>query len=310
MSNSKQDALRVAAAQHGVITARQAAEAGLSPNQVRTLVETGVWDRRWREVYGVAGAPPSFEADVMVACLAAGPLAMACRGAVCRLLGVGRPYFDRAGVELALPQGAARRAAEAVGATVHVFRHLGEDDRRWIGRIAATGPARLIVDLLDVTPVEAVHAAADDVLQRGWCTPAEIRARWAASRVHRREVLEAVLLPWVPGPKAGSPKELSLCRVLQLHGLPRPVRQHPVMIPGRSRPRYLDLAYPDARVAPEYDGAREHGVRHWEHDAEREDELAWVDWLRLPAGRADLVEPGASAYCEQVRSARAARLAA
>jgi hypothetical protein len=310
MSSPKHKAAGVAAGQHGVISATQAAHAGLSVDQVRTLVDTGVWNRRTRAVYAVAGAPPSFEAEVMVAYLAAGPLAMACRGTVCRLLGVGRPYFDAAGVELALPRGATRRAAESVGATVHEFRYLGGEDRWWIGRIAATGPARLIADLLDVTPVEAVYAAADDVLQRGWCTPAEVRARWAASRVHHRDVLDAVLLPWVPGPKAGSPKELSLCRVLQLHGLPRPVRQHPVMIPGRSRPRYLDLAYPDARVAPEYDGAREHGVRQWERDAEREDELAAADWLRLPAGRADLVEPGASAYCDQVRAALAARLAA
>jgi hypothetical protein len=246
----------------------------------------------------------------MVACLAAGPLAIACRGTVCRLLGIGRPYFDAAGIELALPRGASVRAARSLGAIVHVHRHLDDDDRWWLGRIAATGPARLIVDLLDVTPVEAVYAAADDVLQRGWCTPARIRSRWAASRLYHRDVLDAVLLPWVPGPKAGSPKELSLCRVLQLHGLPRPVRQHAVTIPGRARPRYLDLAYPDARVAPEYDGAREHGVRHWEHDAEREDELALADWLRLPAGRADLVEPGASAYCNQVRAALDARLAA
>ena len=310
MSIPKRVAAEVAASQHGVISAGQAATAGLSPGQVRTLVATGVWDRRWREVYTVAGLPPSFEAEVMVACLAAGPLAMACRGTVCRLLGVGRPYFDTAGVELALPRGASIRAARSVGATIHVFRHLDEDHRWWIGRIAATAPARLIVDLLDVTPVEAAYAAADDVLQRGWCTPAQIRARWAASRAHRRGVLDAVLLPWVPGPKAGSPKELSLCRVLQLHGLPRPVRQHAVTIPGRARPRYLDLAYPDARVAPEYDGAREHGVRHWERDAQREDELALADWLRLPAGRADLVEPGASTYCDQVRAARAARLAA
>jgi len=267
MSTSKRRAAEVAAHQHGVISATQAATAGLSVDQVRTLVESGTWNRRWREVYAVAGSPPSFEADVMVACLAAGPLAIACRGTVCRLLGIGRPYFDAAGIELALPRGASVRAARSLGAIVHVHRHLDDDDRWWLGRIAATGPARLIVDLLDVTPVEAVYAAADDVLQRGWCTPARIRSRWAASRLYHRDVLDAVLLPWVPGPKAGSPKELSLCRVLQLHGLPRPVRQHAVTIPGRARPRYLDLAYPDARVAPEYDGAREHGVRHWEHDA-------------------------------------------
>ena len=310
MSNPKQKAARVAAAQHGIISASQAADVGLSPNQVRTLLDSGVWNRRWREVYAVAGSPPSFEAEVMAACLAAGPLALACRGTVCRLLGIGRPYFDSAAVELALPRGAAVRAARSVGATVHVFRHLDDDDRWWIGRIAATSPARLIVDLLDVTPLDAAYAAADDVLQRGWCTAADVRIRWAASRVHYREVLDAVLLPWVSGPKAGSPKEMSLCRVLQLHGLPRPVRQHLLVIPGRARPRYLDLAYPEARVAPEYDGRREHGVRQWERDAAREDELAALGWIRLPAGRSDLTEPGASAYCDQVRAALAARMAA
>ncbi len=309
MSNPKKAAAQVAAAQHGVITAGQAARAGLSMGEVRGLLDAGLWDRRAREVYAVAGAPSSFESDVMVACLAAGPHAMACRGTVARLLGIGRPYFEHAAIELALPRGASRRAAESVGATVHVYRHVDDADRRWIGRIAATGPARLVADLLDVVPIEAVYAVADDVLHRMWCMPEEIRTRWATARVHHREVLDAVLLPWSPGPKAGSPKEMSLSRVLQLHGLPRPVRQYPVRIPGRPRPRYLDLAYPEARVAPEYDGRREHGVRRWEHDATREDELATVGWIRLPAGRSDLMEPGASAYCDQVRAALLVRCA-
>jgi hypothetical protein len=307
MSGAKRSAASIAATQHGVISAQQAAGAGLSVGQIRTLVESGMWTRRWREVYAIAGAPTSFEADVMVACLAGGPLAMACRGTVARLLGVGRPYFDKVGVELAVPRGAAQRSARAVGATVHVFRHLGEDDRQWIGPVPATSAARLVVDLLDFTPVEGLYAVADDVLQRRWCTPDEIRRRWSATRVHHRDVLEAVLLPWVAGPRAGSPKELSLCRVLQLHGLPRPVRQHRLWIPGRSTPRYLDLAYPEARIAPEYDGRREHGVREWERDAAREDELGRVGWVRLPAGRSDLTEPGASAYCDGVRAAIGAR---
>src|SRR5579864_7948726 len=103
MSNAKRDAAEVAAGQYGLITAQQAAGAGLSVRQIRTLVETGIWDRRAKQVYTVAGSPSSFEADVMVACLTAGPHAMACRATVARLLGIGRPYFDRAGIELALP---------------------------------------------------------------------------------------------------------------------------------------------------------------------------------------------------------------
>ena len=307
MSKPREDAGTVAARQHGVISAGQASSAGLTTGQVRSLVDSGVWKRRWREVFTVAGAPPSYEADVMVACLAGGPQAMACRGTVARLLGIARPYFDEAGIEITVPRGASTRAARSLGATVHVRRGIADADRGRVGPIPATSAARLVVDLLDVTPVEALYAAADDVLQRRWTTPDAIRNRWMDARAFHRDVLEAVLLPWAPGPKPGSPKEMSLCRVLQLHGLPRPVRQHPVWISGRRQPRYLDLAYPEVRIAPEYDGRREHGVRRWEHDAAREDELASVGWVRLPAGRSDLIEPGATAYCDEVRAAVRAR---
>jgi hypothetical protein len=307
MSKEREGAGEVAALQHGVITAQQASVAGLSTGQVRALVDSGIWKRRWRQVFTVAGAPASFEADVMVACLAGGPQAMACRGTVARLLGLGRPYFDGAGIEISIPRGASARAARSVGATVHVHRTIDDADRALVGPIPATGAARLIVDLLGTRPVEAVYALADDILQRRWTTPQAIRSRWMAARAYHRDVLDAVLLPWAPGPKPGSPKEMSLCRVLQLHGLPRPVRQHPLWLPGRPTPRYLDLAYPDVRIAPEYDGRRDHGVRRWEHDAAREDELASVGWVRLPAGRADLTEPGATAYCDQVRAAVRAR---
>jgi very-short-patch-repair endonuclease len=86
------------------------------------------------------------------------------------------------------------------------------------------------------------------------------------------------------------------------------VRQHELRV-ANGATRFLDLAYPEARVAPEYDGRRDHGVRRWAADAEREDELAAIGWVRLPAGTADLTEPGATAYCDQVRAALAARTA-
>ena len=57
------------------------------------------------------------------------------------------------------------------------------------------------------------------------------------------------------------------------------------------------------RVAIEYDGPRDHGPRQWAADAAREDELDQIGWVRLPAGRRDLVEPHATAYCDVVRSA-------
>ena len=203
MSKERHDAGERARRQHGVITADPASSAGRSTGQVRALVDSGMGKRRWREAFTVAGAA-SFEADVMVACVAGGPHAMACRGTVARLLGLGRPYFDQAGIEISIPRGASARAARSVGATVHVHRRIDDADRAVIGPIPATSAARLVVDLLGVTPVEAVYALADDLLQRRWTTPAAIRSRWIDARAVRRDVLDAVLLPWDTTPHAGT----------------------------------------------------------------------------------------------------------
>jgi len=94
--------------------------------------------------------------------------------------------------------------------------------------------------------------------------------------------------------------------VLQLQALPRPVRQFEVRVRGGPQ-RFLDLAYPEAKVAPEYDGRREHAERQWAADAVGEDELASLGWLRLPAAAGDLTEPGVTADCDQVRAALRSR---
>ena len=297
----------MAAGQHALITTGQASAAGLTVHQVPHLLETGTWERRAFGVLAVAGAPRTFAQDVLAACLAAGPAAVACRGAAARLFGVGRPWFDAAPVEVLIPRNGTRHAAAGLGVAVCQTRHLDKVDRDVISGIPVTTRARLVVDLLGRVEDEALFAAADDIL---WeiSNPGLIRQAWHRSCGGRhRRALEAVLLPWLPGPRPGSPKEMSLSRVLQAHGLPRPERQHAVAIPGRSNPRYLDLAYPLEKVAPEYDGRREHGPRRWGQDAGREDELGRVGWLRLPAGRLDLVEPGASEYSATVRAALAAR---
>jgi hypothetical protein len=197
--------------------------------------------------------------------------------------------------------------AEGLGAVVHEARQLDNADRARVRGIPLTKACRLVVDMMGRVPDDVLFALADDVL---WRTRdrRHLSRTWERVAGHRRRLLlETVLLPWSAGPRPGSPKEMSLSRILQVHGLPRPERQHPVVIPGRPRPRYLDLAYPTEKIAPEYDGRRPHGPRHWEHDAGRENELEGLGWLRLPAGRLDLVEPGASEYCDLVRAALATR---
>ncbi len=224
-----------------------------------------------------------------------------------RLLGLGKPYFDRAGVEVMLVRGRSPLAASKTGAVVHHTSLLEAADASSDGPIPLMRPARVVVDLLGAVPKEALFALADDVLWR-LETPRFLMWMWdRAAHGFHRALFEEVLLPWTAGPPAGSPKEISLSRVLQVHGLPRPVRQHPVHVPGHEYPRLLDLAYPEERVAPEYDGKRAHGPRQFDADSEREDEIGQLGWLRLPAGRSDLVEPGATAYCDTVRRALRSR---
>ncbi len=297
---SLREAHALAARQHGVLTFAQATGTGLTVDRVRRLVDRGHWNRLGVGLFVAGGAPRTYEQEVMAACLATGGVAS--HGCAARLLGVGVPAFRDARVSVTACRGAATTRARGLGAVVHTSRNLGPQDRGRVKGIPVTRGARLVVDLLGLVAVPVLFALADDVLWR-LRDRSEIRRTWERAAGGRyRGRLDQVLLPWVPGPKPGSPKEMSLCRMLLLHGLPRPARQHPLLIPGREHPRYLDLAYPDVRVAMEYDGRRDHGPRHWDADAAREDELAAVGWVRLPAGRFDLVEPHATAYCETVRA--------
>jgi hypothetical protein len=292
----------VAARQHGLVTHEQASAAGLTHHQVRHLVDRGHWQRRGVGLFAAGGAPHTWEQDVMAACLVSGGVAS--HECAARLLDLGRPAFGDAGVSITLAHGGSRRRALAMGATVHTTRHLTPADRARVRGIPVTTAARMVVDLLGRVPGEALFALADDVM---WRLRDRDAVRQAWERVaggRHRDRLAQVLLPWEPGPGPGSPKEMSVARVLILHGLPRPVRQYPVVVPGREHPRYLDLAYPDVRVAMEYDGRRDHGPRRWSSDAAREEELDRIGWVRIPAGRRDLVEPHATAYCEVVRQAR------
>lgn len=86
-----------------------------------------------------------------------------------------------------------------------------------------------------------------------------------------------------------SPMETRLRMLLVLAGLPEPDVQHVVAVPGAG-PRYrLDLAYPTARVAVEYDG-RQHAedVRQWNHDLRRREALEDAGWKLLVVTAQDL----------------------
>ncbi|MFE9916152.1 endonuclease domain-containing protein [Micromonospora sp. NPDC005553] len=79
---------------------------------------------------------------------------------------------------------------------------------------------------------------------------------------------------------AESPPESQLRVRLVLGGLPRPAVQHPVRLPT-GVVLHPDLAWPQYRVAVEYDGEWHSGVEQLHRDRQRLNQLVGAGWLVL-----------------------------
>lgn len=94
---------------------------------------------------------------------------------------------------------------------------------------------------------------------------------------------------WLMRANTDSFMESQLRLALVSHGLPCPEVNHQVTctgMDGKQRRFYLDLAYPEVKVAVEYDG-RQH-ADNWEYDQARNRALDDAQWLRLGVFRPDL----------------------
>lgn len=134
-----------------------------------------------------------------------------------------------------------------------------------------TTPAQTVLDLSRELALVDLTVLADSLLHRRVLTPAELEQRLDACQGGLPRVASVARTLVRPG--AESPMETRARLLLVLAGLPEPVLQHEV---GDTRHRFrLDLAYPELRVAVEYDG-RHHAqdARQWGHDLARRE---WWD---------------------------------
>ena len=92
-----------------------------------------------------------------------------------------------------------------------------------------------------------------------------------------REILRWREMGVQPGDSA---PEARVARLLVRAGLPRPEQQHPVRAGGRTY--RLDLAYPQAQLAIEYDGWDFHSTREaFDRDRARANDLELAGWRIL-----------------------------
>jgi hypothetical protein len=233
---------RVASAQHGVIGRAQALAAGLSPSAIKRRVKAARWIRLLPRVYRVGGASATGRQGMMAATLWAGDGGLLSYRAGGVLWGLDAVTGDV--LEVTAPK---RLSSDVVIA--HRAPAFPPIDRDAFDAIPVTSPTRTLIDLATVLGPDSLELALEDALRRGLTS----RRPWPGALRER----------------SGGQASMGLTRA----GLPRPVPQYEIRNRGRLIAR-VDLAYPDLRIAIEFDSDRwRSGRRRREADMERRNSL-------------------------------------
>jgi hypothetical protein len=152
-------------------------------------------------------------------------------------------------------------------------RDLSPEDICVIDGVRVTTPLRTCMDLGCTRPRWRALAAMDAFMRSHGITREQMW-RLLPRYFRRRGVVQLRQLIPVADPRAESVRESRTRLAIEDAGLPRPTLQHWVTVGGRPVFR-LDLAYPHAMVAVEYDGREFH-----EGDEQVKEDEARRRWLR------------------------------
>jgi very-short-patch-repair endonuclease len=221
--------------------------------------------RLFRGIYVRADIEVDFALRCRAAALTGGSRGVLAGWAAAELLGAPCAPAE-APVEIVLPGGRTGRPGL-------VFRRdaLAPDEILRVGEVRVTSAARTAFDLGRVTPI--VHAILGvDALRHACEVPLDdIRA--VASRhlgVQGRGQLAGVLRRSTH--LADSPMKSRIRVAIEDAGLPVPVLQHPV------GPYFLDMAYPELKIAVEYDGGQHLKPARARRDLRRQAYLTAAGW--------------------------------
>jgi very-short-patch-repair endonuclease len=194
---------------------------------------------------------------------------------------------------------------------VHRTTEMPAIDREIVHGIAVTSVTRTLIDLAGFLPLDLLELSIEDAFHRGLTSPLRLEQRLERLAGQGRTGsgrLRALLTERrsAPGPVAatGSAPEVRLERSLVRNGLPRPIRQYRITHEGQTI--RVDLAYPEQRLAIEFDSLRWHtGRTKIDSDAERRNLLRAAGWhlvtitaTMLRDGGRNAVDTVATAYID------------
>jgi very-short-patch-repair endonuclease len=281
----------VAEQHHGVFCRLHLDLLGVSTHERKYRVTTGRWIEIHHGAYRLAGAPRTWKGDAQAACWAGGTRAAISHRSAAAIHAM--PGGTKSFVELTCPRW--RRTRHA-GLVVHESRALPDRDIVLVEGIAVTTVSRTLFDLGSVCGPRTVDLAIDNALRRELTDFDRLVAmlrRLGHRGVEGTALFRRLLADRDPlRAPTESERESMLIAVLRSHGLPEPMRQHVIRDPTGAFVARVDIAYPDAKVAIEYESYQHHVGKHaLVRDSRRRNAITALGWTVL-SGTAEDVRLG------------------
>lgn len=247
---------------------------------------SGVLAQPWRGVVIHAADALNLATRAQAALIAVGPPAALSGATSLALHGISA--VDEPVVHLTVPY--ARRVESRSGLAVH-RAEFTECDVVELDGLAVFSLDLALADFLCDGDKRTAFAALDQAmhgLAPDHCSRLRENVRdRILDRRSKRGIHRAQMLLALATGKAESPPESILRLVVVEAGFPVPEVQYEITTIDGRRLYVLDMAWPERRIALEYDGFAAHEERG-EHDAERDQRLAGRGWVTIRATAADL----------------------
>jgi len=253
------DVLQLFAAQHGVASTRQLHDLGIGRSRIQRARRSGLVVPMTSSVLRIASSPETFRARCMAVQLHLDGVGFLSGWTAGRLRGLRRMptstihYTVPADIRTPLPDFVALHRSRWYDA---------RRDREVLDPFVVAVPTRMLFGLAAAFNQHRFRLAAEDAWHLGLTTPIEMADYLERHRCRGKDGvrtieqwLEHALAQRRP---AQSGLEQALLEALTRVGLPRPQRQHPLVLPN-AETIHLDVAWPEIRLAIEPGATWWHG---------------------------------------------------
>ena len=269
----------IAACQYGFVTHAQLLGVGASNSQILRAVRSARLEGHGKAVFRYPGSALDWQARVMLAVIATGPLAVASFRTAAALWNF--DHYRQGPIEVLCPRWARCHERPVL---IHETRQLPTRDMTVHLGIPITAPTRTLIDLGRYLPTSRLGQMMDDAVRRKMTSYEELHLRVAElARPGRTGIGRARVALSTRGVHSVVPDsslEILALRILDEAGVPEPVVHHSIHVEDQLF--VVDIAWPEASLALECDGFLYHsGPEQLRSDHQRQNLLATAGWTLL-----------------------------